>query len=185
MIDFFVVEPRPFHLAHFTTQHRVPGGVVTGKADLAYRVAAAGVDLNMQRHTMMRVIDFRRGRHLRPGITILTKTLFDLIFNRGDLRPAIPCPRQRLGKGLDLRSMLRQVACHLSSVDLITFAFIEGDGDIQGFFIWRHTDLRGLDRKARIAAIEIKTAQRFQIGFQLLFLIFFIRYHIPPRHIIA
>ncbi|UMX63807.1 hypothetical protein MJ588_02330 [Klebsiella pneumoniae] len=73
--------------------------------------------------------------------------------------------------------MLSQIACHLSSVDLITFAFIEGDSDGgEGFLIWRHTDLRGLDSKARIAAFEIKTAkQRFQIGFQLLLLVFFYR----------
>nr|VXZ89801.1 Uncharacterised protein [Klebsiella pneumoniae] len=42
-------------------------------------------------------------------------------------------PRQRLGKRLDLRPMLSQIACHLSSVDPITFAFIEGDSDIQDF----------------------------------------------------
>ena len=73
LLDLLVIQPRAFHLAHFATQHCIAGSIVTLKANLTHRITAAGIHVNMQNDVFFRLINIRRGVHLRPGIAVFSQ----------------------------------------------------------------------------------------------------------------
>ena len=93
LLDFLVIQPRAFHLAHFATQHRIAGSIVTLKANLTNRITASGIDVNMQNDAFFRLINIRRGINLRPGIAVFSQQRLNAVLSRRDFRAAVPFPR--------------------------------------------------------------------------------------------
>ena len=81
--------------------------------------------------------------------------------------------------------MPRQIARHLHTGQLVLVAFGDVYGDVDAFFIRRQAHLGGVDVETGVTAIQIVTAQGFEIPGQLLLLVFTIADHVPPRHFIA
>ena len=93
LLDLLIIQPRTFHLAHFATQHRITGSIVTLKANLAYRITASGIDTDMQNDAFFRIINIRCGVHLRPGIAVFSQQRLNTVLDCRDFRTAIPFPR--------------------------------------------------------------------------------------------
>ncbi|MNL58645.1 hypothetical protein D3C87_1822980 [compost metagenome] len=81
--------------------------------------------------------------------------------------------------------MACQIAVHHHASELVLLAFSDIDGDVDAFFVRRQADLSRIDIKARVAAVQIETAQGFEVTRQLLLLVFAIANQVPPRHFIT
>ena len=139
----------------------------------------------MQLHGLIAIADFRLGLNARIGIAVATEEFLNVILHFGHFGAVIQLARLNFGQRFDFCRMPRQVTRHLHTGKLVLIAFGNVDGDVDAFLVRRQAHLRGVNVETSIAAIQIVAAQRFKISRQLLFLIFTIAHHVPPRHFIA
>ncbi|MOA09498.1 hypothetical protein D3C78_1293310 [compost metagenome] len=139
----------------------------------------------MQLHGFIRIVNFRLRSNTRVGITVTAQHRFDVVFHFGHFAAVIQLTRFNLGQLGDFRRMTGQIAVNHHAGELVLLAFSDIDGDVDAFFVRRQADLSRIDIKARVAAVQIETAQGFEVTRQLLLLVFAIANHVPPRHFIT
>ena len=185
LVDQVAAQPGTFHLTHFATQNGIFRGIVAFEANFTHVVAVTRIDVYVQLHGLITIVDFRLGLNARIGVTVATEEFLNVILHFGHFGAVIQLARLDFCQRFDFCRMPCQVSRHLHARKLVLIAFGNIDGDVDPFFIRRQANLSGVNVETSIAAIQIVAAQRFEISRQLLFLIFAIADHVPPRHFIA
>ena len=139
----------------------------------------------MQLHGLIAIVNFRLRLDARISVAIATEEFLNIILHFGHFGAVIQLARLDFGQRFDFCRMSRQIARHLNTRKLVLLAFSDIHGDIDAFFIRRQAHLSGVDVETCVTAIQVVTAQGFEIPGQLLLLVFAIADHVPPRHFIA
>ena len=139
----------------------------------------------MQLNRFIRVINFRLRLYAWIRVAVATKKFLNVIFHFGHFRAVIEFTWLDLSQALNFSRVPCQVTRHLYARQFVLVAFGDVNGDVDAFFIRRQAHLRGIDVETGVTAIQVVAAQGFKVTRQLLFLVFTIADHVPPRHFVT
>ncbi|MNH22338.1 hypothetical protein D3C79_821920 [compost metagenome] len=139
----------------------------------------------MQLDGFIRVVDLRLSGNSWVSVTITAQHRFDVVFHFGHFTAVIQLTWLNLGQLGNFSRVACQIAVHHHASELVLITFGDVDGDVDAFFVRRQADLSRINVEACVTAVQIETAQGFKIARQLLFLVFAIANHVPPRYFIT
>ena len=166
-LDQPAVVPGRFELAELPADDLVPGARVARHVDAAHISPALRLGGQHHGHLAGGAVDLGPGLDAREGITIQAEQVLEAARRCGDGVAAVGLAGPQQHEGTELFFLAQVVAFQAHAGDGVGLAFLDRDGDRDRLLVGRDRDLRRLDRKFQVAAVEVVRAQLFQVGVQL------------------